>query len=302
MTFNEIYDKTDFNPYAVNLVNNGYNFYMWLLLEKCFGMYVYEGLPESLPSEQIEMRLIMTGTCTVFNNKKYGLVTSYGGLSGVDKYFLPTDFVYAQPALGSDNLKLHKTCVTMYNSQIDQYQRIGLWLLIQRTARLLADFDSSINILTVNTRAIKNNVVANRQTQKAVDDGMTKMKEGEYYTINQNSILDMYKTVDWNTDKSGQLKELIDARKDTLNDFLSEIGVKGMNNKRERLVTDEVNADEQLLTVNVEDMLNWRKKGIEEINKIFNQKITVRRNEVYESSTSNMESEDKDNDDTESIS
>lgn len=303
MTFNEI-SNSDYKPYSVNSVSIGYRYYLWTLLEKCFGMYDYTGLPDSLPANQIEQRLIMTGVCTIFEVKDKGLVTSYGGLSGVDDYFLPTDFVYAQPSLGSGNRKLHKDCVTIYNSQIDQYQRRGLWYMICRYARKLADFDSSINILTVNTRAIKNNVVANKQVQKSVENAMKKMADGEYFTINQDSILDLYKTVDWNTDKSGQLKELIDARKDCINEFMTEIGVKTTTNKRERMISDEVAADDQLLTINVEDMMTWRKKGMDEVNKIFGTNISVERNKSYEveSSTSNISGEDNSNDDTRSIS
>ena len=111
---------------------------------------------------------------------------------------------------------------------------------------------------------------------------MKKIEAGERYTINQKSIIDMYKTVPWSDEKSGKIQELIDAKEQILGAFLSEIGVKTSKNKREREITDEVAADNQLLTINVEDLEKWRKMGVEEVNKMFGTEISVSRNPDYE--------------------
>lgn len=280
MTYEEILTQQK-RLYPVNSVPKGFQWYKHLLLEKCFGMFIYTGLPESLPAEQIETRLIMQGWCGVFKHPKFGLVTSYGGLSGVDKYYLPTMFVYAQPALGSGNLTIHKDCTIMYNSQIDQYERMGLYSLVCRYARMLADLDSSISIMTVNYRATNNNVVSTEQVAKTIDEAMKKIEMGERYTINQNSILDLYKTVPWSTENSGKIQELLLAKEKCLAAFLSEIGVKSGKDKKERMITDEAEADDQLLTINTDDLVTWRKKGVEDINKLFGTNITVDLNPIY---------------------
>lgn len=287
MTYEEITSLTK-KLYPVNSVPVGYMYYRHLLLEKCFGMYDYEGLPDSLPAEQIETRLIMRGYCTVFRDEKFGLVTSFGGLSGVDKYYLPTRWVYAQPVLGSGNRNVTKTvtggkpdCVVVYNSQIDQYERTGLWALIERYARLMADIDSSIDICIVNTRATKMDVVGSQAVGKTVDEARKKIELGEHYTINQKSILDMYTPKEWANDKAGMIAELLAAKQQILAAFLAEIGVKTSSDKRERVITDEVYADDQLLTINVDDMLRWRKNGMREINAMFGTNISVKRAEAY---------------------
>jgi hypothetical protein len=271
------------NMYQVNKVITGYQYYCHLLEEKCLGMYEYEGLPDSLPEEQIESRLIWVGRNIVFEHKKEGLVVVSGGLSGVDKYYLPVYAVYAQPALGSGNFRIGKDCVVMYNSQIDQYEPVGLRDIIRRYARMLADIDSSINIATVNSRAQKMNVVNTQQTAKTVNEAMDSLYRGEPYTINQNSILDMYKTLDWfDTNKSTIISDLLVTRERLIGDFLTEIGVKSDFEKKERLITSEVSANDQLLTINVADMLKWRQKGVDQINKMFGTNIKVKRASAYE--------------------
>lgn len=279
--------------YPVNSVKKGYSYYVSLLTEKSNGMYIYSGLPDSLPSDQIELKLILDGYCVVFNHPKFGLVTCGGGLSGIDKYYLPTNFVYTQPALGSDNLKIDKNCVIIYNSSIDQYTRNGLSEIIQRSARLLADIDSSISILTINTRATKLNVAANDSIAKTVNHAMQKIADGEIETINTQSLLDLYKTVDWNSEqKQQEIIELLNAKQQIMASFLSEIGVKNFTEKKERLITDEVTADDQLLTINVEDMLNYRKNGIDKINQMFNTSISVKRNPSYDVNTFKQNGDD----------
>ena len=295
MNIDEIYTNLKQKQiYPVNSVKKGYSYYVELLTEKANGMYIYSGLPDSLPSDQIELKLVLDGFCVVFNHPKFGLVTSGGGLSGIDKYYLPTNFVYAQPALGSGNLIIDKNCVVIYNSSIDQYTRSGLSEIIQRSARLLADIDSSISILTINTRATKLNVAANDSIAKTVNHAMQKIADGEIETINTQSLLDLYKTVDWNSEqKQQEIIELLNAKQQIMASFLSEIGVKNFTEKKERLITDEVTADNQLLTINVEDMEDYRKKGIKEVNKMFGTSITVKRNPSY---NVNSYSENKESD------
>ena len=272
---------TELQLYPVNQVKKGYQYYLNLLTEKCLGMYLYNGLPASLPADQVELKLILQGYCVIFKTKDT-LVTSNGGLSGIDKYYLPTDFVWAQPALGSGHQKLWKDAVIIYNNTIDKYARVGLSEIIMRTARMLADIDSSIEIITVNQRATKLNVAANKAIATTVDAAMKKLADGELYTINTQSLLDLYKTTDWNSNTRQQaITELLNAKQQIMGGFLSEIGVKNFTEKKERLITDEVTADDQLLTINVDDMEGCRALGIDQVNNMFGTDVTVVRNPSY---------------------
>ena len=278
MTYEEL-TKSLSTLYPVNNVAKGYKYWIRTLTEKCFGMFVYTGLPDTLPDYEIERRLIQTGYCAVFKAKQesyvQGLVTSYGGLSGIDYYYKPTKFVYAQPVLGSANLEIHKDVVIIYNSQVDILDTSGLLSLIQRYARMLADIDSSINIYTVNTRAMTINVANNQKTATAMDEVMKKLRAGDYSTMNEASILENIRTLATAPNTNNVLTELLVTRESMLRAFYREIGVKSAIQKKERMITDEVESDNQMLLINQADMLNFRKIGIEEINKVFGTTITV---------------------------
>lgn len=274
------YDNTKLYP--VKQVKRGYYFYLRVLFEKCLGMFKYYNLPKSLPAEEIEKRLIWYGFCGIFNDKKYGITACDGGLSGVDQYYRPVEFTYAQPMLGSGTKKINEECIIIYNTQSDVVQPYGFKELIMRYARLLADVDSSISIQLVNTRATKLNSVADDNTAKVVNNAMQALEAGENYTVNQESLIDRWTPKDWNTAHPDTLEKLINARQSILNAFLEEIGVKSINEKRERMITNEVSADNQLLMVNTDDLLYKRKHGIKAVNDLFGTDIEVELNDLYD--------------------
>ncbi len=277
-----IKEYDNFKLYDVKSVKRGYNYFIKMLYEKCLGMFTYKNLPESLPATEIEKRVMWDGFAGVFNHPKYGLTVCDGGLSGVNQYYNPTTFIYSQPMLGSNELKINDNCVIIYNSQSDMIEPYGFKTLIKRYARMLADVESSIDIMIINSRATKLNSVADGLTAKSVNNAMQAIESGELYTVNQNSIIDKWTTKDWNTAHPDTLEKLIDARQCILNSFLEEIGVKSINEKRERMITNEVTADNQLLMVNTDDLLYMRKDAINKINDMFGIDASVELNEHYD--------------------
>lgn len=269
--------------YNVCSVLRGYDYYVHMLAEKCFGMFDFEGTPDSLPGEEIERQLILHGYAIIFKHKSEGLVTAPGSLYGVDKYYLPTGATYSQPALGSGDLKIGVNCVVIYNSQIDLHEPRGLSDLIARYARMLADCDSSIENMMINSRQQKMGSAATPAAAKALDAALTKIYAGAPATVNVNTLLDLVKTIDWaDTTRSGDnIDKLLTSKQKIYSDFLQEIGVKSAFEKRERLLTDEVRADDQLLTINTADMLKYRKSGAELVNDMFDTAISVKHNEAY---------------------
>lgn len=271
------------NIYNVCSVLRGYDYYVHMLTEKCLGMFDYENMPDSLPGEEIERQLILHGYAIIFNHKKYGLVTAPGSLYGVDKYYLPTGATYTQPALGSGDLKIGVNCVVIYNSQIDMYEPRGLSDLIARYARMLADCDSSIANMMINSRQQKMGSAATPAAAKALDEALTKIYAGAPATINVNTLLDLVKTIDWaDTTRSGDnVDKLLTSKQKIFSDFLQEISVKSAFEKRERLLTDEVRANDQLLIINKADMFKYRRIGLEWANNIFYEDMRVKNNAAY---------------------
>ena len=280
--------------YEVNDVNAGFLYYVNLLTEKCLGMYTYKNLPESLPAEQIELRLVTTGWCAIFKKPPHGMVTSFGGLSGVDMYYMPTTFVYGNPLLGGGSLTIDKDCVIIYNSISDYYHRSGFSEIIARYARMLSDFDASIDIACINARNQKIVSAGDETTVKTLNEFFNNMYEGKTYAVLTDKIFNTLQTSDIFSPINSMFSELLNTKNEIMKDFLTEIGVRVAEDKKERLITSEVTADEQLLITNVADLTLQRKKGIAKVNEVFKTNIEVNRTEEYKTLTERKE-ENNDN-------
>lgn len=280
MTSKEL-KKMDGILYKVNDVPGGFLYWKRHLLERCFGTFRYKGLPESLPEIEVEKR-VLYGFSGIFNHKKYGLVTAWGGLSGISHYNRPTTFVWSQPGLGSGNEIIGQTCAIIYNDTADEtseYQTPhGLSDLINRFARMLADVDASLNILTVNTRATTWTVAKNRTVAESIRAAFAKKRLGDFDVVTDPSLLENIKSIALTAAGNGQaatVNDLIALKEHLLRDFMAQIGIKSAERKAERMLTDEIAADDAMLDANLADMLAARKRGVERVNALFGTNITV---------------------------
>lgn len=272
----------------------GYEYYEHMLTEKALGMHKFPGCPASLPQEQIERRLILDGFAVIFNKNPWGLVTAPASIYGMDIYDLPTNVTYTQVVLGSGELAVGKNCVIIYNSQADMYNPQGLRALIGRYARLLADIDSSISNIIVNSRRQKMGLAKSANAATALREFIESMYAGEPAEIKTQTFIEMIKTVDWNdsTQSGRNIADLLASKQKILADFLQEIGVKTAFEKAERLITSEVSANNQLLTINKEDMLYCRQIGIEKVNDMFGTDISVIENPAYKIQSQEVQKND----------
>ena len=78
------------------------------------------------------------------------------------------------------------------------------------------------------------------------------------------------------------------TREKILKSFYSDIGVRSAFEKRSNSVEAEVEADTSLLLLNLSDMLDSRKKGAEEVNKLFGTKWNVHIAKEIDYSTENQ--------------
>ena len=105
--------------YSVNDVENGYNYWFNKLLQRCMSIFNWNGLPDSIPEREIELNLLLTGHCVIFekNGKLITQVTTlYGNEDSI--YYYPTKAIYASPKAGSGTLEINKNCSIIYNSPL----------------------------------------------------------------------------------------------------------------------------------------------------------------------------------------
>ena len=279
MTWEE-YEAREKRMYPVNAVNRGFAYWRRHLLERCFGTFVYDGLPESLPEIEVEKRVLF-GFAPIFEHKKFGLITAWATVTGVNHFNRPVTCTWSQANCGSGTLTIGKDCAIIYNDTADEtseYQNPrGLTELIDRFARQLADVDSSINIMTVSARKTAWAVAKSPDVAKSVKAAYGRQRAGDFDVVMDEGLYDFFKVYPETTSaRVMSTNDLIALKEQLIRDFMSQIGIKTAERKAERMLTDEVAADDAMLDANLADMLKARQHGVERVNKLFGTNISVR--------------------------
>ena len=268
--------------YPVNDVEVGYNYWFNKLLLRCMSIFTYGNLPETLPEREIELNTLLTGHCIVFEKNDEIITQCTQLFNNQDSiYYYPTKAVYANPKILSGELEIGKNCEIIYNSPLQNnifYLPCdgSMLTFIQRYARMLADIESTLNIYSVNERAISFPTASNDNTKNSLKVFFDKIAMGFRAIISDNNIIEQFRNVDITRPniKDG-INEWIIARDKVLEQFYRDIGVKMYNPKKAQVTEDEIESNSQVLLISLKDMLKERREGIERVNKMFKLNITV---------------------------
>ena len=258
------------------------NNYIDDMLTKCNQMFVYEGLPNTIPKRILEKYLTENGDCifTKYNDKFVILIGSAGG--ELNEYYEPTKYIVANPYL-----KLTKEftinsgdvndCVLMRN---DCKSR-GLIPLLSKYAVMCNDCEISINMLTNNLRAQYLISAGDNKTKENADIFIKKLIDGDFSCIAENTFLDGVKVHNVTTNAS-YIKDFIELNQYLKATAFNEIGLDAnYNMKRERLTAGEVELNTSILIPLADDMLEQRKQAVDAINKMYGLNIKVDLSSVW---------------------
>ena len=86
--------------------------------------------------------------------------------------------------------------------------------------------------------------------------------------------------------------KLQDYKKGIWNELLTFLGINNLNEKKERMVTDETNQNNEVINLNLQSFLITRKEAFNKFNKLFNpeKEISVRVRSDLQNTIKKMES------------
>ena len=247
------------------------------LLNICLSMFVYDGLPETIPKSDLEFQLLQNGysAITKENNNLYAF---NGGLGGVlDTYYSPTLITIANPYLKFNKvLEIGKDCVLMLNDKMYN----GMNVYISKYASLLTSLDISFYWGIIDTRVQKLYEAKNDTVAESIKEVLDGVELGfEIKTIAGKSLFDLLKVHETTNGavSTNSLKALIETRQYILAQFFIGIGLNAnYNMKRESLNENELNADSDTLLPLIDMMLDCREEAVEQINGKYGTNISVK--------------------------
>lgn len=258
-----------------------------LLYSKIENIFVYENLPAEIPLRFFNLCLFKRGRIVFYKiGDKYAVQPfSYNNL--LNWYYVPKRGRVVNPYLPQEHqnweFDIDEEAV-IYNSSPDIYNYRNNSLvsdLIFKTANQLAENDISYYCIQRNSRLIAMFTAETDLQKREMDKIISKMYNGETdITMAESLVSHVHANPLSQNSTRNSITELIEFQQYVLANFYHSFGINSNYNlKREQLNSDEINVNQEVLRLNIEDMLQVRKDGVEKINKKYGLNITVELNE-----------------------
>lgn len=242
-----------------------YEYWIEQLFERIMRLFVWENTDDVEPKE-IEERLLLQGHCgitKILGEKE--LTAMFGNFYGVSKYVDDKPYYMVRCPLYSGSRTIGKDIVVIRNNSLKN----STYSLVHHYATLLAHNEVTLVDTLINVRDGGGIPIATTEKQKqSIIAYQSKVFNGQYGVVTDIGNLGLqYIGSDRKTHQN--IMDIVTTREKILKSFYSDIGVRSAFEKRSNSVEAEVEADTSLLLLNLSDMLDSRKKGAEEVNKLF---------------------------------
>lgn len=280
-------------------------------------IFEWVNLPESMNAIYLEKCLYFYGQAGILKDKKYGFINTQVTSNGkLNIYGLPTNlhcwsFEYQTNRIlfvGNDGLTEEEKKAKEYNEVIlvqNNWERIPTAQTMQLFAMRLYECDRTCD---VNIKAQKTPVLL------LVDEKQRTLMENLYSQFDGNRPfifgdklqLDKGLIQAISTEAPFIADKITEYKKEIWNEALTFLGINNiLVDKKERLITDEANSNNELINLNLQSYLQPRKLACEQFNKKFNltgnKKIDVRVRSDLHNVIKNLESSVNDLKDTKNL-
>jgi hypothetical protein len=294
-----------------------YDFYFKWLLNKVMQIIVITGLDDTkINGNYLKSQLILDGNICITDypagiNHEAGIYAVSGNLGGEpDEYYIPVLYTCPNPILGSKTVYRKdwngnkQNGVVIYNTDIDNVWcdgwNAGLYDLISQTATLLADNIVSINCQQINSR-VQAFFTADGEPQAVAGEAvLRKMYAGSPYQILRSDLVDKL-TVNpiSGTGVANNITQLVELQNFIVANFFQSIGVKSNDiMKRERLITAEIEEQNDMVAISLLEMIASWQRGFNEVNELYGTNIQCELNPVLLREIAEQFSTDSNNDET----
>lgn len=242
-------------------------------------LFEWHGLPNHIEHRLLEQSLFEHGLFSFINDKNLG------------KLFLPSQFT------GSLNINYDYTkvntlgvnynrCFDIYdgNGEIDENEVIICKNNdLNKPTRQILDYYIH-KLVEVELSAFTNIsqqkypflINANRDNKHSMKEAIKDIDEGKPYIIYNKDVIDLTNGIQvFNTGVPFVADKLLQYKYDIEREIFTLFGFNNNVEKKERLLTDEVNSNNEFIKCNIESMLKTRQRFCEQVNRNFNMNLSV---------------------------
>lgn len=251
-----------------------YDYVAQNLKDLALNLFVYDNVPDIIDIHYLELQLMKEGKAALTFNKSYGYMGLKAQASqGLNIYGKPIHFnLLGENGFNIQGLKEGEDFILIKNTP----QMRSLWSIIDEYAKRIVNTLQTLDIRT-NAHKVPYIVATNPRNELSVKILTDKVLNNEMAVIGDKNFLDNepIKAFDLKVDF------INDKLQDQVNDLMGEIlTIIGIDNnsidKGERLIVDEVNANNDIINRNLYLMLDERVKAVERFNTLYGTNMSVK--------------------------
>lgn len=254
--------------------------YYFRLMLTARALFEWENLPNGIDEKWIEGFLYCEGKCIFYNDPNIGLMVAKLAETGSLNYYdeptkvrpIATNYIYeGKQLINNDN------CVIIRNNDLmlPTAPTIKLYAYDLATIKRTIDVNISAQKTPIVVRCTDKQKLSFKQAINQRADNEPVIYADKNFDLSQIQILDLKPPVVF--DKLQIQKHAI------WNECMTFLGINNANmDKRERVVTDEVQANDEQVRASEDVMLKAREKACELINAMFGTDIRVHRRKLSE--------------------
>ena len=269
---------TENNRFPINDKKDRVTDLIIYMLNRTSQIFTWTGTPGTIKPYILERFLQVYGNICITEvepknvDRENGLYVFFGGLGGLlDENYEPTIYTVANPFLNFNaELTIGRDCVRGRNDT----SGMGLMPLFTKYAGLMNENEISLNMTAINYR-ISNLISADDdRTYESAKAYLQDIINGKFGAISSAEFFEGLQVN--NSNDNRKITDLIEYEQYLKASWYNEIGLNSnYNMKRERIVSAEAELTDDALIPLVENMLDNRKKMIEDVRELYGDKYDL---------------------------
>lgn len=259
--------------------NMTFSYYYYKLTLIARSLFEWENLPNNMDERWIEKYLFTSGKCIFFKDPNMGfMVAGLAQQGSINCYGDPTSVypVAENYTYSGKELINGENCYVIRNNDL----MLPNFPIVRHYSYKLCNIDRAID---VNIEAQKTPIIVRCSDKQrlSLKNAINQRRDNEP-VIWSSDLADINEMVDTlNLNAPAVFKDLQTQKHMILNEVFTDFGINNANmDKRERMVSNEVEANNEQVKASEDVMLKVRQEACKQINRIFGTNISVKRRKL----------------------
>lgn len=271
---------SSYTPRGVIKTNNAsFRFFSRYLWEKILSVFVFD-LPPTFGKELFLNALFANGVVTIVPTAKYGLLAQWGVYGGYNVNYQPRYMLFSNPLLpelSGRELVIGKDCAVIRLTE----DWLGVVDLVAFYAGKMALATQAIDVNLINSKLAYVFAAKDKTQAQSFKKLMDTINNGETSVVVDKSLFAEDGSANWqafqqNLKQTYIVTELLNDCAKIEDEFNTRIGIPNANTeKRERLISDEVNANNVETSILAAGWLENIREGCDTVREMYGATIKV---------------------------